>query len=326
MGKGVDQSLARSFVFDQWVLQGDGLLLHNGHGRHLPPKELHVLRVLLEAAGSLVSKQRLLDQVWPGCDVAEESLTRCIYVLRKLFGEHPYIRTVYGKGYCFAGDVKECIAEPDSCLAPSLLVLPILTPGDGCAIDMQYQVVRQLAAAFGGALRVIPAVLSGNPQGVGDPLALVERMTPDYYLSVYCVKGEAGWSLSVELVRGQDHTLLYSQALLPVDDRNKALQQLAAVVARCLPGMGAVVSSHCSNSFLSAPSCFIGLSRERVLVSRGLGEMRARLQLKPGCAPLWKLMVSPQAARRQLSGWRRAQRNGGRMVGLDAPKAGCWPL
>ncbi|WMI97547.1 winged helix-turn-helix domain-containing protein [Pseudomonas chlororaphis subsp. aurantiaca] len=302
------------------------MLLHNGHGRHLPPKELHVLRVLLEAAGSLVSKQRLLDQVWPNCDVAEESLTRCIYVLRKLFGEHPYIKTVYGKGYCFAGEVMECVAEPDLCLAPSLLVLPLLPPGDGCAMDMQCQVVRQLAAAFGETLRVMPAVLTGNPQNAVDPLTLIERMAPDYYLSARCVKGEAGWSLSVELVRGSDHTLLHSQALSPVSDRNRALQQLTAVVAQRLPGVRSVVSSRCSSSFLPAPSCLIGLPGGQVRVSQGLGEMKAQLQLNAGYAPLWRVMASPQAARRQPPDWRRAQWSGARMAGLDDPTAGRWPV
>ena len=99
-----DQSSTRSFVFGRWILQRDGLLLHDGKGLHLPPKELHVLRLLLGAAGSLVSKDWLLDQVWSNCDVAEESLTRCIYALRKLLGrENDYIKTVYGKGYRFAG-------------------------------------------------------------------------------------------------------------------------------------------------------------------------------------------------------------------------------
>ncbi|MGA8133017.1 MULTISPECIES: winged helix-turn-helix domain-containing protein [Pseudomonas] len=96
----------QTFVFGQWILQSDGNLVRCGRGIHLPPKELQVLRLLLGSAGRLVTKDRLLDSVWPGMDAAEESLTRCIYVLRKLLEESKgYIATVYGKGYRFTGPV-----------------------------------------------------------------------------------------------------------------------------------------------------------------------------------------------------------------------------
>ncbi|NWB47399.1 winged helix-turn-helix domain-containing protein [Pseudomonas gingeri] len=96
----------QTFVFGQWILQSDGNLVRCGRGVHLPPKELQVLRLLLGSAGRLVTKDRLLDSVWPGMDAAEESLTRCIYVLRKLLEESKgYIATVYGKGYRFTGPV-----------------------------------------------------------------------------------------------------------------------------------------------------------------------------------------------------------------------------
>jgi len=95
-----------AFVFGQWILQSDGNLVTRGRDIHLPPKELQVLRLLLGSAGRLVTKDHLLDSVWPGMDAAEESLTRCIYVLRKLLEESKgYIATVYGKGYRFTAPV-----------------------------------------------------------------------------------------------------------------------------------------------------------------------------------------------------------------------------
>ncbi|RII78283.1 hypothetical protein D0894_08605 [Pseudomonas monteilii] len=180
-----DQSPGRSFVFGQWILQEDGLLLRDGTGLHLPPKELHVLQLLLAAAGSLVPKDWLLDQVWPNCDVAEESLTRCIYALRKLLGrENDYIKTVYGKGYRFVGEVVERGVPPSS--VPTLLVLPLLAQDDECALEMQCEEVRRLAAAFGGRVRVMPAGPTANAQVSDDDLSIVERITPEYYLSVRC--------------------------------------------------------------------------------------------------------------------------------------------
>lgn len=88
------------YVFGAVELRGDGTLAFGCESCHLPPKELEVLRLLLDSPGVVVSKTALLDAVWRGGDIGEESLTRCIYTLRKLLGVHKhYIATVYGKGY-----------------------------------------------------------------------------------------------------------------------------------------------------------------------------------------------------------------------------------
>ncbi|MCK1792657.1 winged helix-turn-helix domain-containing protein [Pseudomonas violetae] len=102
MNSASDQSPSESFIFDQWRLQSDGTLMHAGKVVHVPPKELCVLRLLLGSAGWVVSKDHLLGAVWPETDAAEESLTRCICVLRKLLKENRgFIATVYGQGYRF---------------------------------------------------------------------------------------------------------------------------------------------------------------------------------------------------------------------------------
>ncbi|KJH75302.1 winged helix-turn-helix domain-containing protein [Pseudomonas gregormendelii] len=102
MNSAIDHSPSESFMFDRWRLQSDGTLMHAGRVVHVPPKELCVLRLLLGSAGLVVSKDQLLGAVWPGTDAAEESLTRCIYVLRKLLKEdRDFITTVYGQGYRF---------------------------------------------------------------------------------------------------------------------------------------------------------------------------------------------------------------------------------
>ena len=236
---GTDQSSRQSFVFGRWALQEDGLLLRDGKALHLPPKELHVLRLLLSAAGSLVPKAWLLDQVWPNCDVAEESLTRCIYALRKLLGrENDYIKTVYGKGYRFAEEVLERAVLPLSTSSvPSLLVLPVLAQVEACGLEMQREVVHQLAAAFGESLCVMPAGLSAFAQTSDDCLSIVERMMPDYYLCIHCIARAGCWALAVELVHGRTHALLHSETLVPSGGREEALQRLIALVAQRLPGL-----------------------------------------------------------------------------------------
>ncbi|ETK14617.1 transcriptional regulator [Pseudomonas sp. FH4] len=103
----IEGLMMASLVFGQWTLQGDGRLTTQGRDVQLPPKECHVLRLLLATPGILVTKDWLLEQVWPDIDIAEESLTRCIYSLRKqLQSDRGLIATVYGRGYRFNGRVR----------------------------------------------------------------------------------------------------------------------------------------------------------------------------------------------------------------------------
>lgn len=96
-----------SFMFDRWMLHADGRLTSDGVDIQLPPKEWHVLRVLLACAGVLVTKDRLLASVWPNGEVSEESLTRCICSLRKYLQDaRDVITTVYGRGYRFDAAVE----------------------------------------------------------------------------------------------------------------------------------------------------------------------------------------------------------------------------
>lgn len=287
-----DQSLNRSFIFGKWVLQSDGLLLHEGNGVHLPPKELHVLRLLLEAAGSLVSKDWLLSQVWPNCDVAEESLTRCIYALRKLLGrQNKYIQTVYGKGYCFVGEVvgRTGFSPAPASSVPSLLVLPVLVQGADYGLELQGEVVCQLASAFGENLCVIPARLTADARAADDCLAVVERVAADYYLSVRCVVRGGRWALSVELARGRDHALLHSETLVAIQSRDEMLERLLAMVAQRLPGLRPA-TSRCS-SYPLALTYLDGLLGLQEYTARSLDEALTEfhrcLQLDDRYAPPW---------------------------------------
>ena len=96
-----------ALVFARWTLHGDGRLTGEGADVQLPPKEWQVLRLLLVSGGMLMTKDRLLEIAWPQGEVAEESLTRCIYSLRKHLGaDKGFIKTIYGRGYRFACPVR----------------------------------------------------------------------------------------------------------------------------------------------------------------------------------------------------------------------------
>ena len=73
-------------------------------------KVFETLLALVENAGRLVTKQELLDTVWPGTAVEENNLNHNVSVLRKALGERAtgqqYIETVPRVGYRFAAPVE----------------------------------------------------------------------------------------------------------------------------------------------------------------------------------------------------------------------------
>jgi DNA-binding winged helix-turn-helix (wHTH) protein/pimeloyl-ACP methyl ester carboxylesterase len=78
-------------------------------------KVFDTLLVLVENAGRLVTKQELLDTVWPGTTVEENNLNHNVSVLRKALGEkatgQQYIETVPRVGYRFAAPVGAAVPQ-----------------------------------------------------------------------------------------------------------------------------------------------------------------------------------------------------------------------
>ena len=54
---------------------------------HIKPKSMAVLECLVAANGTPVSRNDLFDTVWPGGVVSDDTLNRCIFELRKAFGD-----------------------------------------------------------------------------------------------------------------------------------------------------------------------------------------------------------------------------------------------
>jgi Tol biopolymer transport system component len=76
----------------------------------LPPRALGVLAALVADAGSVVSKQALLDASWRDTFVTEASLLEVIRLLREALGDDrakpQYIQTVHRRGYRFVARVE----------------------------------------------------------------------------------------------------------------------------------------------------------------------------------------------------------------------------
>jgi two-component system, OmpR family, response regulator RegX3 len=69
---------------------------------HLPPKEFELARMLLSRAGKLITRERLLEEVWgPGYYGHTRTLDVHITRLRSKFKDAGRITTVRGVGYRF---------------------------------------------------------------------------------------------------------------------------------------------------------------------------------------------------------------------------------
>jgi len=85
----------------------------------LGTRALDLLLALVEADGSLVTKEELMSRVWPGIVVAEENLKVQISALREAFGEdRDFIRTEFGRGYRFTAAVRSTLAS-GACQRPT---------------------------------------------------------------------------------------------------------------------------------------------------------------------------------------------------------------
>ena len=89
----------------------------------LTPKLLDLLFYLLDHAGDLVTKEELLDALWPDANVTENALAQAVSELRQALKDDPgspqFIKTVARRGYRFVGVVAPLThAPPSSASAP----------------------------------------------------------------------------------------------------------------------------------------------------------------------------------------------------------------
>jgi Tol biopolymer transport system component/DNA-binding winged helix-turn-helix (wHTH) protein len=100
------------FVVDpvKWRLWREGRLVP------ITAKTFDLLLVLLENRDRVVSKDELLNRVWPKTAVQENNLARQISSLRRVLGQRPdedeYVVTIPGHGYRFVASVRDLADVP----------------------------------------------------------------------------------------------------------------------------------------------------------------------------------------------------------------------
>jgi DNA-binding winged helix-turn-helix (wHTH) protein/Tol biopolymer transport system component len=104
--------MATRYRFGEYVLDVQRHTLHRGE-REIQLVERHfgVLKLLVENAGSVVSRSDLIDAVWRDVAVSDDSLARAVSDLRTALHDDAsharYIRTIHRQGYLFIAPVTQ---------------------------------------------------------------------------------------------------------------------------------------------------------------------------------------------------------------------------
>src|SRR4051794_5071355 len=86
-----------------------------GSAVRLGSRAFDLLMVLVEGEGRLVTKDEILDKVWPGVIVEENTLQVQISALRKALGpDRNVLKTISGRGYRFVAEIDPTRDEEQS--------------------------------------------------------------------------------------------------------------------------------------------------------------------------------------------------------------------
>jgi len=106
----MDNNLGKIYSFDKFQLDSDERLLFDGVKTiPLAPKVFDTLLLLVENGGRVLSKERMLKEIWEDSFVEENNLAQNISYLRRILGETKdvkFIETVPKYGYRFIAPVQ----------------------------------------------------------------------------------------------------------------------------------------------------------------------------------------------------------------------------
>jgi DNA-binding winged helix-turn-helix (wHTH) protein len=151
----MSQETKRFYEFDRFRIDlTERVLLCEGEMAPLTQKAFEVLLALIERRGRIVSKEELMEKVWPDTFVEESNLAQNIYTLRKTLGQAAdgasgggYIVTVPRRGYRFAAEVREILEEDRPLSEPASKELE--TPVAGAAPPVQQPASAGIAGWVG---------------------------------------------------------------------------------------------------------------------------------------------------------------------------------
>jgi transcriptional activator of cad operon len=148
-------------VFGEWRADREsGELTGGGATTRLEPKVMDLLFVLAADAGAVVPRERLLETLWPGLVVGEDTLARTVFKLRQALGDDAkaprYIETIAKRGY-------RLVAAIDTVTSASRAdrrePVPVSTPAAFVSTQARIAARRHRVAAGLSLLAVLIAIV-----------------------------------------------------------------------------------------------------------------------------------------------------------------------
>lgn len=255
---GADASRA-VYRFDRFVLDlARGALLADGAECALRPKCFALLRCLVENAGRLVGRDEIMQAVWPGVFVTDDSIAQCIREIRRALGddEQRLLRTLPRRGYLFAAPVARVDTAGVSNLTPTddlakapprpptqrpmVVVLPFENIGndpaqgyftDGLTADLVTDLTRFQALHIVSPRRRLQQLGRGRPDA---SWADTEALPPAAaYLVSGSIRGAASHlRVTMQLEDAQSGVAIWAQRFdRPLEDLFTVQQELAEQLA-----------------------------------------------------------------------------------------------
>jgi DNA-binding winged helix-turn-helix (wHTH) protein len=111
------------YIFGDYTLNHDRYeICYKDEHIHLEPQVFEVLAYLVQYGDRVVSKHELFEHLWPQRYVSDKALVRCIQKIRHAIQDHhkkpQLIQTIYGRGYRFAGEVRQYAQRPPTDARP----------------------------------------------------------------------------------------------------------------------------------------------------------------------------------------------------------------
>jgi DNA-binding winged helix-turn-helix (wHTH) protein/Tol biopolymer transport system component len=115
------------FKFGPFILNAATKTIRNGEQNiPMPPKVFDTLLALVERRGEVVTKDQLMQALWPDSFVEESNLTQNVFVLRRALGRAPgdqeYIQTLPKRGYRISVPVEELDAPAGDLKSPAAAI------------------------------------------------------------------------------------------------------------------------------------------------------------------------------------------------------------
>jgi DNA-binding winged helix-turn-helix (wHTH) protein len=212
----------RCYEFGSFCLHVDECVLMRG-GAVVPlmPKTVDILLALVRRGGEVVSKEELINEIWPDVIVEENNLTKHISTLRRVLGEgggQPLIETLPKRGYRFVAALKEERGLPSTAAqkqAVAVLPFKLLGFAEGDAylgLGLTDALITRLVRLKNVAVRPISAVLQYNSLAA-DPVAAGRELGVTFVLDGRLQKVGEKFRATLHLIQAEGGDTLWAATL-----------------------------------------------------------------------------------------------------------------